>query len=358
MADSVTATVSMCALSQVVTGAPDMQTTVGQLARVQLGTFPSGTVFTWYRGASGDKSYPISGQQLANYIDVWPTATTQYWAELQNGSCFSRTTTTTVNVCVPTFTQQPASVTISAGQSTTLSAAANTAGVTYQWYYGTSGNTGSPIHGATGSTLGTAPSSTTNYWVRAIGSCGRTADSATATVTVCSAPVITAQPVSASPTYRGYPSAIGVTAAGTGLTYQWYIGEKGNTAYPLSGATSPTYSINSLQATEKYWVRVSGSCGSVDSNSAFISMYPQITTQPMGDEIWAGSSAGTQIQVMGAYLSYQWYQGQPGDYSRPVGTNSSSFTTPPLYQDTTYFVEVKSGTAYVTSWPAAFTIMY
>lgn len=61
---------------------------------------------------------------------------------------------------------------------------ADTAGVTYQWYSGTSGNTGNPIAGATGSSFTMSPSSTSTFWVRATGSCGRTTDSATATVTV------------------------------------------------------------------------------------------------------------------------------------------------------------------------------
>lgn len=116
--------------------------------------------------------------------------------------------------------------------------------------------------------------------------------------------------------------------------------------------------MNYVQSTEKYWVRVSGSCGAVNSASAFISVYPQINSQPQGEEVLPGSTPTLSIGVMGSYLIFQWYQGESGDYSHPVGTNSSSFTTPPIYQETVYWVEVRSGTASVGSWSALFTPIY
>jgi hypothetical protein len=44
-----------------------------------------------------------------------------------------------------------------------------------------------------------------------------------------------------------------------------------------------------------------------------------------------------------APLAYQWYEGQPGDTSRPVGTDADSFTTPALSSITTYWVRVSNG---------------
>jgi hypothetical protein len=84
----------------------------------------------------------------------------------------------------PTVTAQPQSTTIISGSSATLSVGASgTAPLSYQWYVGTSGNTASPISGATSSSITVSPSSTTSYWVRVANSCGA-ANSATATVTV------------------------------------------------------------------------------------------------------------------------------------------------------------------------------
>ena len=88
----------------------------------------------------------------------------------------------------PSITSQPASTTITAGSSATLSVGATgTAPLSYQWYVGTSGNTASPLGGGTGPSVTVSPSSTTSYWVRVSNACG-SADSATATVTVINPP--------------------------------------------------------------------------------------------------------------------------------------------------------------------------
>ena len=41
-------------------------------------------------------------------------------------------------------------------------------------------------------------------------------------------------------------------------------------------------------------------------------------------------------------LAYQWYQGSAGDTSTPVGTNSSSYTTPALAAAASYWVRVSN----------------
>jgi hypothetical protein len=83
------------------------------------------------------------------------------------------------------ISSNPANVTITAGQSTLLSVTATGTGpFTYQWYTGTSGNTASPIGGATSNTVLVSPTSTTSYWVRVTGCSASTANSTTATVTV------------------------------------------------------------------------------------------------------------------------------------------------------------------------------
>jgi hypothetical protein len=257
----------------------------------------------------------------------------------------SRTTTTTVNVCVPQITQHPANVTINGGQSTTLTVAVNLTGVTYQWYSGASGQTASPIAGATAASLSVTPSGTSTYWARVTSSCGRTTDSTTATVTVCTSPAITIQPSNAPPTYRGYPSGLAVMATGTNLTYQWYAGASGNTSSPVAGATTRTLSLGSAQNSEHYWVRVSGSCGSVNSAAAMVSVYPQIMVQPQSDAVMYGYSASLAVSVSGSYLTYQWYQGESGDRSHPIGTNSSMLDTAPLYEGTAFWVSIRSGAA-------------
>jgi len=84
----------------------------------------------------------------------------------------------------PTINTQPLSGSIRVGNSVQLSVAATTGtSPGFQWFTGASGNTSSPIVGATGSTVTVTPGATTSYWVRVSDACGD-ADSNTATVTV------------------------------------------------------------------------------------------------------------------------------------------------------------------------------
>ena len=76
-----------------------------------------------------------------------------------------------------------------------------------------------------------------------------------------------AQPVTAP---NGTSATVSVTASGTGpYRYQWYRGFRGMTFSPVEGATSNTLTVPAL-GTELYWVRISNACGSVDSNSVFV----------------------------------------------------------------------------------------
>ena len=68
---------------------------------------------------------------------------------------------------------------------------------------------------------------------------------------------------------------------------------------------------------------------------------PAIVTQPASATIAGGQTATLSVTANGsAPLTYQWYQGTPGNTSTPVGTNSSSFTTPALIVTTAYWVRV------------------
>ena len=87
-------------------------------------------------------------------------------------------------VTAPEITSQPASQEIASGLSTSLSVTTSGEDLTYQWYTGNSGDTASPVAGATSSTVTTgALTASTNFWVQ-ITNAGGTADSDTAVITV------------------------------------------------------------------------------------------------------------------------------------------------------------------------------
>lgn len=131
---------------------------------------------------STDPSLECSSSAIMTaFVTTGLNAALQAWdqhavqAVYPGGSCTTCT--------APAVTRNPASTTITAGQSVTLSVAASgTTPLSYQWYIGTSGS-GTPIAGGTGGSITVSPSSTTSYWVKVSNSCG-SVNSATATVTV------------------------------------------------------------------------------------------------------------------------------------------------------------------------------
>jgi hypothetical protein len=85
-----------------------------------------------------------------------------------------------------------------------------------------------------------------------------------------------------------------------------------------------------------------------------------IATQPASTTINSGQSATLSVVAAGSGpFSYQWYDGTSGVTTTPVGTNSSSFTTPALSATKSYWVRVTStcnGTAGVNSNTATVTV--
>jgi hypothetical protein len=111
-------------------------------------------------------------------------AVVELLADVPSGVALTGTGTT---ACTgPAINTQPQSGSIRTGNSVNLSVAATGTSPVFQWFIGTSGNTSSPIAGATTSSVTVTPGATTSYWVRVSDACGD-ADSSTATVTVVAA---------------------------------------------------------------------------------------------------------------------------------------------------------------------------
>src|SRR5213078_892582 len=102
------------------------------------------------------------------------------------------------------------------------------------------------IAGATASSYTTpALTTATRYWVR-VSNTGGTADSATATISIATAPTITTQPVSQT-IASGATATLNVVATGTApLAYQWYQGVSGTTTTPIAGATASSFTTPAL----------------------------------------------------------------------------------------------------------------
>lgn len=163
--------------------------------------------------------------------------------------------------------------------------------------------------------------------------------------------MITHQPAN-SVAQSGQTNVLSVTATGTNLTYQWYMGASGDTSNPMSGRTTNTLQ-NNLTSSVQYWVKVSGTCGSVNSSAAWMSVPPGIISQPQQTTYVAqGSKGNLFVNAVGTGLHYQWW----GDSGPVAGApDSPNFISPDVNATADYYcIITSSGGGQTTSWTGTF----
>ncbi len=290
--------------------------TVTAGASVTFTVVASGTAplsYQWYKGGSA-----IGGATSATYalVTTQVSDSGSYSVAIVNsaGSVTSNAVTLTVNAAAtaPSITTQPAGTSVTTGASVTFTVVASgTAPLSYQW-----SKNGSAISGATGASYTIASAQAgdaASYTVTVTNSAGSVTSSAAALAVNASvvAPAVTTQPVGATVT-AGASVTFTLVASGTApLSYQW---QKGGAA--ISGATSASYTLSSVQATDagSYTCVVTNSAGTATSNAATLivnpaATSPSITTQPASATVTAGSAATFTVVASGtAPLSYQWYK--------------------------------------------------
>jgi hypothetical protein len=251
-------------------------------------TVSAGQTATFNATATG--TAPLSYQWRKNNVAISVATSSSYTTlattTLDSGSTFvvvvsnaagtvtSATATLTVNAApvAPSITTQPASQTVTAGQTATFTVAAtSTAPLNYQWQ-----RNAVAISGATSSTYTTPATTSSDSGAQftvlvsnAIGSI--TSNPATLTVNAAAvAPSITTQPSSQTVT-AGQAATFTVAATGTApLSYQW---RKNGVA--ISGATSSIYTTSATTSSDsgtQFTVLVSNTVGSVTSNPATLTV--------------------------------------------------------------------------------------
>jgi hypothetical protein len=256
------------------------------------------------------------------------------------------------------ITTQPASQTVTAGQTATFAVTATGTGtVSYQWK-----KNGGTIGGATSSTY-TTPATTNSdngaQFTVVVSDSSSSVTSNAALLTVTAAPVapsITAQPASQAVT-AGQTATFSVTAAGTAtLTYQW---KKNGTA--IGGATSASYTTPSTAASDsgaQFTVTVTNSVGNVTSNAATLTVNvpPTITTQPVSKTVTVGQTVTFTVAASGSgVLSYQWKK----NGATIGGATLASYTTPATTASDNgaqFTVTVTASSVSVTSSAATLTV--
>jgi hypothetical protein len=197
-------------------------------------------------------------------------------------------------------TTQPTNQTVCIGSGAAFSVSANGDNLTFQWRRGgvniTNANAASySIAVVTAGDIG-------SYDVVITGTCGTATSSAVSLSTGNVA--ISSQPASQS-VCAGNSVTFSVTATGTGLSYQW---RKGGADIASANAASYTITNTATSDAANYDVVVTGSCGTVASNAAVLTVnnVPAITTQPVSQAVCAGSGATFTVTATGTNITYQW----------------------------------------------------
>jgi hypothetical protein len=320
--------------------------------------------YQWYVGLTGDTTQPITGAN-APALQVSPAVTTSYWVRVTSTCGTADTapaTVTVVSACVPpALTGNAAPTTVAPGGAVTLSASVSgTAPFSVQWYEGAPGDTTHAVASPT-ATATVNPSVTTMYWAQATNACGTaTSDGVTVTVSACPPPTITRPPSGATATAGQTVTLTVEAASGSAGSYQWYIGQSGDTTMPIGGATAPTVSIHPT-ATTSYWVRVANTCGAADSAAVLVTIIPgcltpSVTVSPVATSVLAGQSATIIATATGATpLTYQWFAGPLNDTSAPAGSGPTLTVTPAV--TTPYWVRVTNTCGTATSSAAVVTVV-
>lgn len=327
-------------------------TTITQGQSAQLSVSAAGTgplSYQWFIGGTGDTSqFAGSG----NPISLSPSTTTRYWVRV-TGQCApvadSNPATITVNPssCPDVTVGTPTATQLQSGQySLDVTASSSGRPLTYQWFQGPVPGTGTPA-GNTKQVIVPAPTQPTSYWVRVQNDCGKEAASATVvTISPCQLPVITTEPADASITTGASANLTVAFTSTTAATVTWYRGAAPDKTNQVG--TGATLNTGALSTTTQFWASIVNSCGEKLSRTVTVTVGtvcipPTILSQSNSTTKFKGETVSLTVTATGtATLHYEWYDGVSGDQSRPIGTDSNSFTSGVLTSPKLFWVKVRN----------------
>ncbi|MBK9635512.1 MAG: hypothetical protein IPO64_13760 [Bacteroidetes bacterium] len=288
---------------------------------------PSGVTFNWYDAASNGNLL-FSGSTFTT-----PTlnSNTTYYVESENGSgCKSTRTSVTVTIDAAPSSPTVSGTSICSGQTAMLTPSAPS-GVTFNWYDAASN--GNLLFSGSTFTTPTLNSNTT-YYVESENGSGCKSTRTSVTVTIDAAP--------SSPTVSGTSICSGQTAmltpsAPSGVTFNWYdAASNGNLLFSGSTFTTPTLNSNTT-----YYVESENGSGCKSTRTSVTVTIDAAPSSPtvIGTSICSGQTAMLTPSAPSG-VTFNWYDAASNGNLLFSG---STFTTPTLNSNTTYYVESENG---------------
>jgi alpha-tubulin suppressor-like RCC1 family protein len=306
--------------------------------------FPTPTV-AWEQSLDGGTTWAAVTGGTSPTLTVASTKTTfsgrLYRATFKNiaGTATTETATLTVRKA-PAVTKQPLALTVEEGQGASFEATASGfPAPSVQWQLSIDGGTTwAAVEGATANVLTIASvtlAESGNEYRAVFANAAGEAISAAATLTVHEAPVVTAQPVSAT-VEEGQSATFEATAAGVPApTVQWELSTNGGTTWAaVTGATSAQLTIASAKTTEsghEYRATFKNAAGKATTEAATLTVRnaPAVTKQPLGVTVDEGLNAVFEATASGFPTpSTQWELSTDGGgtWSPIEGATASKLT--------------------------------
>ena len=335
----------------VVTTQPTNQTVcAGTTATFTAAATGTALTYQWQVSTTGCTGVftDITGATNATYTTPAVTAANNGYGYrvVVSGTCAPAATSNCAVLTVgdaAVITAQPLPATVCSPANASFSVTATGSSLTYQWQVSTDGGTTfTDVTGATSATytFATTPALNGNRYRVRVFSCTPTGITSNAALLTVNTPVsISAQPAN-STVCQGTSTSFSVTAAGTGVTYQWQYSATGctGTFSNITGATSATYTIASPTPANNggYRVVIGGTCGSVTSSCAtlLVNTPIAITTQPQSQGVCIPTvnSASFNVSVTGTAPTYQWQVSTNGgtSFTDITGATNASYVVTPL----------------------------
>ncbi|MBB3056793.1 Ig-like domain-containing protein [Mucilaginibacter gotjawali] len=247
--------------------------------------------------------------------------TTYYVTSTANG-CESNPTSVTVTVTPVPQAPTAANVSVCSGSSANLHASAN--GGIFNWYNTPAG--GTPLISSPDYTTPPLFVNTAYYVSTAINTCESPRVKVLVTVNSPPAPPIS-QTVNTC-----YQSSVTLTAKGSGAaSFDWYDAPTGGNLL----ATGATFTTPVLSNSTTYYIEANN-LGCISTRSAInVIVSPQVAAPTAGGAvICSGSTATLTATSQGG--TYQWYSAA---VAGKLLASGAGFTTPPLVNTTTYYVQ-------------------